>query len=744
MYNQYSFSLDISEDAIAHHGILGMKWGRRNGPPYPLGPGDHSSGEARAAKAAGTKLGKDSGKGSIENVKGIRKSSSSSSKPQTATSKSSGSSSSSSKKSSSDTDKKSGNLIERHKENLEQKFKDKGMSKSEAEEAAENRLRTEKTVAIVAGVTVAAIGAGVAYKYYQEGKENVDRVISSDKKFYRIQAEDKMEHYPFYATYTNHDKNEYTALYGKSLKRRAKVDQAKKGEAVHDIDIYQVALSSKKNLRIPSKANAARITGELAQDETFRDQLSKSFDDTLTFMKRPGQRDILYGGKNVLKKDPSKYTDKDKEKLYKALNLTLTRHNDYENAMQDTFYGALRKEGYDALLDINDKTYSSFHAKDPLIIFNTEAIVQDTIRQVSNKEIDDLNKVYGTERILKEIPQTTFGYLVSAITDRLPTDYTYSNASSTTKKVVKDAAKTAESTAKAATKAAESTAKATVGSIAASTSQPKESPINVAKEVANAGATVKNVASQAASTSTSSISEEPIDYNKILQSMQSSFSTYASDASAASGVDYGSDLIADLLKSNGDKLAHSDEADSIAHYGVLGQKWGVKNGPPYPLYRQDPIKYKAIKRLQKAAKTKKDVDAIVNSLSLSDKKRLGVNKNGEYLSLEEGENVMKRILLKEGDTPVAFLDVFDEGTNDKGKTDVSVALAVAGNKHGKGYGGEVAKKGSDWIDKHLDEFGMVWWTTAPDNVASQKLAEKNGWKYSDKDSNKDWKIYRKQ
>ena len=26
---------------------------------------------------------------------------------------------------------------------------------------------------------------------------------------------------------------------------------------------------------------------------------------------------------------------------------------------------------------------------------------------------------------------------------------------------------------------------------------------------------------------------------------------------------------------------------SISHHGVNGQKWGVENGPPYPLYRQD-------------------------------------------------------------------------------------------------------------------------------------------------------------
>lgn len=35
-------------DYLAHHGIVGMKWGHQNGPPYPLGADDHSASEKKA------------------------------------------------------------------------------------------------------------------------------------------------------------------------------------------------------------------------------------------------------------------------------------------------------------------------------------------------------------------------------------------------------------------------------------------------------------------------------------------------------------------------------------------------------------------------------------------------------------------------------------------------------------------------------------------------------------------------
>lgn len=45
--NEYYVIAPTNYD-INHHGILGQKWGKQNGPPYPLGSGDHSAAEKRA------------------------------------------------------------------------------------------------------------------------------------------------------------------------------------------------------------------------------------------------------------------------------------------------------------------------------------------------------------------------------------------------------------------------------------------------------------------------------------------------------------------------------------------------------------------------------------------------------------------------------------------------------------------------------------------------------------------------
>lgn len=46
--DDYYANLKLAQSDLYHHGIKGQKWGKKNGPPYPLDEGKHSSAEKKA------------------------------------------------------------------------------------------------------------------------------------------------------------------------------------------------------------------------------------------------------------------------------------------------------------------------------------------------------------------------------------------------------------------------------------------------------------------------------------------------------------------------------------------------------------------------------------------------------------------------------------------------------------------------------------------------------------------------
>lgn len=128
-------------------------------------------------------------------------------------------------------------------------------------------------------------------------------------------------------------------------------------------------------------------------------------------MRRPTQQLLFKQAKNAMNKDPSKMTSSEKIAVYKALNLSLTNHNPQEVAAQNRFYSELKKKGYNALLDYNDKDYSSYHAKRPMIVFDTGSVKLQSVTETNPKIVNKLYRRYNADRIAKEIPANTIGYI---------------------------------------------------------------------------------------------------------------------------------------------------------------------------------------------------------------------------------------------------------------------------------------------------------------------------------------------
>lgn len=260
------------------------------------------------------------------------------------------------------------------------------------------------------------------------GKQYVDTYLSKGTTLSRIQTSENFEKFAFYATYKNADSEKYMGLFGKNLSSRADRDakQAEKQATISgseedlataqalrnradSVKVYQLKLESTKKLKIPSDENASDITANLLKEKEFKDNLVASIQDSKEKMRRPQQQILFKQAQNALEKDPSKLSSSEKTAIYKAFNLSLVNHNQQEIAAQNRFYGELKKKGYNALLDYNDKQYSSYHAKRPMIVFDVDSVRLQSVTQTNLKVVDRLYRKYNTERIAKEAVANTVG-----------------------------------------------------------------------------------------------------------------------------------------------------------------------------------------------------------------------------------------------------------------------------------------------------------------------------------------------
>ena len=248
-----------------------------------------------------------------------------------------------------------------HRLKLEDKYKQQGFSKEEAEQKAAKRIRAEMYVAAAAAVTVASCVAYAKYKGYTS-----DKVLKSNSEFQRVMKlaeNEQIREGRQYLSFDKRDKVKYKGLLGLDFNNEI---EAKAGKGIKE-RVYDVTVKNKADIKIASRKRAEDTFINLYNnDKEFRDNLLRRMADNKD---RALGMDRLYaklgnGGK-ISERTLRKYG-------YDAFNTLLVDNDKRSTSNANKFYDALRKQGTNAIVDMYDKKYSDYKSKMPIITFDGE------------------------------------------------------------------------------------------------------------------------------------------------------------------------------------------------------------------------------------------------------------------------------------------------------------------------------------------------------------------------------------
>lgn len=274
-----------------------------------------------------------------------------------------------------------------HRLKLEEKYMKNGMTREEAEQAAAKRIRTEKFVAAAAVVTVASAVAYAKYKGYTS-----DKIIKENSDFQRIMRLDPnaeiRKDSRQYLSFNKKDNIKYKGLLGESLNEKIKAENRLRG-LVNEKEladrIYDVTVKNKGDINIASRKRSEDAFIKLyKEDREFRNNLrerAKEVNDGMGLLKPFGER--LSGTSGLSDRDIRK-------KAYDYFNVLLVDNDERSVKNANKFYDSLKKQGMNAIIDINDKKYSGYNTKAPIITFGGE--FEYSKRAMSNSEIANCHK----------------------------------------------------------------------------------------------------------------------------------------------------------------------------------------------------------------------------------------------------------------------------------------------------------------------------------------------------------------
>lgn len=247
---------------------------------------------------------------------------------------------------------------------MRKKYQNQGMSEEDAAVQAYKDAKHAKIMAAAAGIAVAAIGVGIAYRNWDKYG---DRIIRTNTTLQRI-TNDEHGNFDraFYAAYDSVDKRKYLGLYGGGQLQVINATQGNLGA-----DVYKLETDAGDTMRVAGRKAAVDVLNDmLSKNSEMRHLFKKSIDDS----NHATNVDLDSRNRTISKlADDSKFARLD-EKDYDIFNSLLVYHDDLQQGITDAFYSALKKKGYSAVLDVNDKDYSGYNAKAPVIVFDSSKL----------------------------------------------------------------------------------------------------------------------------------------------------------------------------------------------------------------------------------------------------------------------------------------------------------------------------------------------------------------------------------
>lgn len=258
----------------------------------------------------------------------------------------------------------------KRQQDLEKKYIDQGFAKNEAEIKAYNRAKTETILKVAGGIALASAAAYVAYKHYDKV---TDRVFEKGSEIGRLTNNgSEPTNRAFYGFVNKHDKDRYEGLYGKTLGANGTV--------------YRKAMRAAGDINVASPESARKVLKNMFDTDKQSFDVFKKNIDAMASVVPPTTKQGKLWRKAKRELDSGKIGDN----TYKAFNTTLVLHTKEQQPINDKFYSAMKKAGYGAIRDVNDKENSGYFAKNPLIVFDTDKINVEGFTKLGNDHIDSM------------------------------------------------------------------------------------------------------------------------------------------------------------------------------------------------------------------------------------------------------------------------------------------------------------------------------------------------------------------